>query len=1268
MTVSADGRGGGTAELRIVFGLFTLAAILLAVERWPRSDEPPLPTRGQVAAMEAAYQELLLDLLADAERAAEDVRRIGAVPLDSARAGQTVFEELDRASRAGGRTLVLVDPDDLAQAWGGPGLRHDLPLDRLLPGGINQTAGFTAVSLYAAVDMSTGEGGWRLVVGNSFPTDALPVRTPFGLRRYGVRWSVRDHSAEPLTPALEAIGIRELAPPDGVPGPWLRLRFERALERQRGIAGTLALAGLAFGVGLWLVWAFRRWSSGAPKRPPPAAAALGLTGVCSAVGYGLYRWQIWATGAGGAPPDLGGSFGGPIGHWVVLLAGWVLLAGTALWAAGWPDGRDWMHLLLTATAAAVGVGLLAEVTHRPALLALVSEGVRGGLDSPAPEEVAALVRSTSSFVTTSDLRELALGDPNELDDKQDLALELWRRSPLVTSETFSALAVIRDEQVLSTFSYGLPVDAATGDLAVGSARWPRGDLPIWQEQRSASGEVAVVSAGQEWGAVRYWAAALPGLDIWSSVTSGAGAELELRLLRGGPGRSRSGSDPPGKAVLAYVDGAGRPLVSRWQEDWLLPAPSEAVDPRRTMRVETPAGPALAWFNPTSLEGLWVVALLPQQAVAERLWRIATVAARLMFAVAVVAFAVLLISLPTARLRGSLLPDVRRYSVRLTAVLALIAIVPLTLLNGLLFRNLGARIQGEQEVAGRAALVSLEYVLTDFLLGLEAGFSMDAQLDDELLAWLAEVVGHEVNLYWRGSVYASSKPDLFTAGLMPKRIPGNVYSRLALLGHPTAARIQRVGEGASYLELYTPVSLGEERPGESGLFVSVPLLAQQEAATRELAALRRQALVITTALVLLLVIVGARLARGFTRPLMRMIDGAGRIAGGAASLGFEPPETELKTLAAAIDSMAARIASTRRREEAEKTVLEGVVENITSGVVSLDARGRVLMANRTAIRLLGVAVGQSLTGTSAGQRLGPGLESLTALVRRSSTRIEQIRVALGGGDERQDWTVVWAPVPGEGDPAALLVIEDVTDVLRAQRLEAWAEMARLIAHEVKNPLTPIRLSTEHLRQVWRDAPERLEEIFERCTDNILVQVRELAQTAGEFSTYSRIPLARPAPGDLAEAVREVVDGYRHPPPDGVKVVFESEVEAEAAQLPFDWRLVQRAVRNLLENALGASESGGKVRVTVTPADGDGALGVTVDDRGPGVSDADLERIFEPYFSTSSGGTGLGLPIARRIVEEHGGTITAVRRPGGGLSLRIVLPVDQASESSPSGGSN
>jgi nitrogen fixation/metabolism regulation signal transduction histidine kinase len=276
--------------------------------------------------------------------------------------------------------------------------------------------------------------------------------------------------------------------------------------------------------------------------------------------------------------------------------------------------------------------------------------------------------------------------------------------------------------------------------------------------------------------------------------------------------------------------------------------------------------------------------------------------------------------------------------------------------------------------------------------------------------------------------------------------------------------------------------------------------------------------------------------------------------------------------------------------------------------------------------------------------------------------------------------VWAPVPGEGEPAALLVVEDATETLRGQRLDAWAEMARIIAHEIKNPLTPIRLNVEHMRQVWRDGGgERFAEVFERCTKNVLAQVDELRQIASEFSTYSSIPRLDRQAGDLVEAMRRLVEPYRAAPPAGVAV----ELEAEPARLParFDPKLLGRAVRNLLENALRASGEGGRVTLRVErlggggggASGGDGAGGgprsggagvdgcgagearISVTDCGPGVAPALLGRIFDPYFSTHDAGTGLGLPIARRIAEEHGGSIAARNRPGGGLEVTITIPL-------------
>jgi nitrogen fixation/metabolism regulation signal transduction histidine kinase len=217
------------------------------------------------------------------------------------------------------------------------------------------------------------------------------------------------------------------------------------------------------------------------------------------------------------------------------------------------------------------------------------------------------------------------------------------------------------------------------------------------------------------------------------------------------------------------------------------------------------------------------------------------------------------------------------------------------------------------------------------------------------------------------------------------------------------------------------------------------------------------------------------------------------------------------------------------------------------------------------------------------------------------------------------------------------------------------MARIIAHEIKNPLTPLRLSTEHLREVYRgrkQAPgDAFDEVFERCTENILRQVEELRQIATEFSAFSSIPRIEARSGDLVAALGELVDAYRGAAAAGVEVALRAEPSELHAR--FDARLLGRAVRNLLENAVRASTGGGRVEVRVDAEDGLAAISVV--DTGPGVPPELLGRIFDPYFSTHATGTGLGLPIARRVAEEHGGSIAARNRPGGGLEVTIRIPL-------------
>jgi len=405
------------------------------------------------------------------------------------------------------------------------------------------------------------------------------------------------------------------------------------------------------------------------------------------------------------------------------------------------------------------------------------------------------------------------------------------------------------------------------------------------------------------------------------------------------------------------------------------------------------------------------------------------------------------------------------------------------------------------------------------------------------------------------------------------------------------------------------------------------------------------------LLLLVLAVAARLAAGFTRPVMEIVGGTDRIARGATSLGLRPSEPELRTLVAAIDEMASRLAQSRADLVREKQVIETMIESITTAVVSLDQEHRVMLHNQAASSMLGVEVGAPIARVAEKGTI-EGLEQFLRdadAARGPAPFNRRLRSAAG----EREWSVVWVPIPGGGDPAALLVVEDVTEMLRVQRLEAWAEMARIIAHEVKNPLTPIRLSTEHMQQVYATDPTRFGEVFERCTRNILGQVEELREIASEFSTYSRVPNMDLRPGDVVSLARSVTAAYQAAPPPGVDIRFESATMSAPARI--DERLLTRALRNLLENAVRASRDEGEVAVRVTTDNG--TIGIDVSDRGPGVRAEDMGRIFEPYFSTYDTGTGLGLPIARRIVEVHGGTISAANRPGGGLAVHIALPLHQ-----------
>ena len=290
-------------------------------------------------------------------------------------------------------------------------------------------------------------------------------------------------------------------------------------------------------------------------------------------------------------------------------------------------------------------------------------------------------------------------------------------------------------------------------------------------------------------------------------------------------------------------------------------------------------------------------------------------------------------------------------------------------------------------------------------------------------------------------------------------------------------------------------------------------------------------------------------------------------------------------------------------------------------------------------LLGAALGLSLA-----ERIADPIRRLTRATQRIARGDFDARIAVRSADELRRLVDAFNSMAGE-------LKAQRGELERTHRLEAWAEMARQVAHEIKNPLTPIQLSAEHLLRVHADKGSPLGGVLEGCAQTILGQVRLLRQISSEFSSFASSPKVKLASVDVVPLIAEILDPYR----TGLegRIAIHNEVTGPLPLVHVDRTLILRALANIVENALHAMPGPGELVVT-SAAEGD-TVAIAVRDAGAGMDDEALARVFEPYFSTKTSGTGLGLPIARRNVELSGGTIDVTSGKGAGTTVRVRLPV-------------
>ncbi|HTL50685.1 MAG TPA: ATP-binding protein [Steroidobacteraceae bacterium] len=429
-------------------------------------------------------------------------------------------------------------------------------------------------------------------------------------------------------------------------------------------------------------------------------------------------------------------------------------------------------------------------------------------------------------------------------------------------------------------------------------------------------------------------------------------------------------------------------------------------------------------------------------------------------------------------------------------------------------------------------------------------------------------------------------------------------------------------------------------------------------------------VLTLSLVLLMALLAAvygalYFSERLVRPVQDLIAGTRAVAKGDLDTRIErPSHDEIGYLVTSFNDMTKKLARAREETErnraaaeAERAALAVVLARLTSGVISLEPDLRVRVANQAAGTILGVdfagAEGRPLAEVAAGQPLLAELHEILQKHLAASETEWREQLTLRTDTGRRELVCACTALPGDaGAQGLVLVFDEVTQLLQAQRQAAWGEVARRLAHEIRNPLTPIQLSAERMRRKLMAGLEAREaELLDRSTQTIVQQVEAMKQMVAAFSEYAKVPEMHISEFDLGAMVRQVSDLYHAQDP---RVAFGLSLDPRVGSLAADPGRIRQLLNNLLTNSLEALDGRPNPVIMIETQRVGDQVALTVVDNGPGFQGGLLEQAFDPYVTSKPKGTGLGLAIVRRIVEEHGGTVEVDNAPQGGARVRITLP--------------
>ncbi|MFQ5719174.1 MAG: ATP-binding protein [Acidobacteriota bacterium] len=418
------------------------------------------------------------------------------------------------------------------------------------------------------------------------------------------------------------------------------------------------------------------------------------------------------------------------------------------------------------------------------------------------------------------------------------------------------------------------------------------------------------------------------------------------------------------------------------------------------------------------------------------------------------------------------------------------------------------------------------------------------------------------------------------------------------------------------------------------------------------------ILVTVLVVFSTVWVGLALARRITVPIQLLAEGTREISAGHLDYRVDiDADDEIGILVDSFNQMTRDLRTSTRELEERRRYIETLLENITPGVVSLDRTGRVTTINRSACGLLDIAGAGPVHALPVSDLLSrPRHEELRDLVTAALADAEPVlerRLSILSAGRTLTLSVTLTPLR-DVDGASLgliVVLEDVTRLLRAEKVAAWQDVARRLAHEIKNPLTPIQLSAQRIAKKFAEGSPDLGQAVEEGTEAIVEEVNALKRLVNEFSRFARLPSVNRRPVNPHHIIDQTIALY-----DGSHrgLTFVRDYGANGDLVQIDPEQMKRVCMNLFDNAIEAMQGSGTITVATRNLPRHQGFELEVRDEGPGVPEADRAHLFEPYFSTKAGGTGLGLAIVSRIIADHDGSVRCESQVPGGSRFIIELP--------------